>query len=64
MRAATWEQEMRAAIDGATEFHHMLAICERAMESLYQPLRDTQPNDVAVRAALIALAARKAGERR
>jgi hypothetical protein len=44
----------------ARDFTAMLAACTAAFADLYQPLRDTQQNDVPVRAAVIALAAQRA----
>jgi hypothetical protein len=44
----------------ARDFTAMLAACQEAFADLYQPLRDTQRNDVPVRAAVIALAAQRA----
>jgi ABC-type transport system involved in cytochrome bd biosynthesis fused ATPase/permease subunit len=44
----------------ARDFTAMLAACTAAFADLYQPLWDTQQNDVPVRAAVIALAAQRA----
>jgi hypothetical protein len=43
----------------AHDFTAMLAAAEAAFADLYQPLGDTQKNDVPVRAAVLALAARR-----
>jgi hypothetical protein len=47
-------------VAAADDFVKMLAACKEAFGDLYQPLRDTQKNDVPVRAAVLALAARRA----
>jgi len=45
-------------VRGARDWSSMLRAAEVAFDTLYQPLRDTQRNDVPVKAASLALAAR------